>query len=427
MGLLRVLHGLGPGLGLRLSVAHLDHGSRGEESRADARFVEELAAGLGLPIDPGHWRPSRASHFEADARRARYDWLAEVARGRGASAVAVGQTLDDQAETILHRILRGTGLRGLAGIPARRRLVPGVVLVRPLLGVTRHEVRGYLAALGQPFREDPSNLDTARTRARIRHELLPDLEERFNPAVAEALVRLARLAEGSTRAFDRLAREHAGAIVIERSPERIVLDRPGLARLDRFERAEVLRFTWRAAGWPERGMDAHRWRRLAKVAKLEQARVSVGAGVEAEASPDRLILTRLPQAPDPPRREPVELTVPGLVNWEGGRILAILDSGEPRDESVDLDRVVPPLIVRQAESGDRFGPLGLAGRSQPLADFFRGRRVGRSGRGSVPILADAEGIVWVAGHRIAHRVRRTDATRRTLGLRFDADSREKPG
>ena len=115
VGLLRVLHALAPELGLTLSVAHLDHGARGEASRADAAFVEDLAGSLGLPFDLGRWQPTRAGHFEADARRARYDWLLATARARGATAVAVGHTLDDQAETILHRIVRGTGLRGLVG------------------------------------------------------------------------------------------------------------------------------------------------------------------------------------------------------------------------------------------------------------------------------------------------------------------------
>jgi tRNA(Ile)-lysidine synthase len=430
VGLLRVLHALGPGCDLRLSVAHLDHGARGEESRGDARFVAELAASLGLPFDLGHWKATRSGHFEADARRARYDWLAEVAKGRGAPVVAVGQTLDDQAETILHRVLRGTGIKGLSGMPARRRLASGPTLIRPLLGVTRREIRDYLAAIGQGFREDSSNLDTSRTRARIRLELLPELEERFNPAVAEALVRLGRLASGSTRVLEKLARARARAIVLESSPLQIVLGRPALARLSPFERAEILRLAWRNAGWPEGGMDVHRWRRLANLATSGQPKMSVGAGLEAEVLPDRLILTRLTGLPETPRREPIELPVPGRVDWGNGRIVATVEDGEPRDELVDLDCLILPLVVRQAEPGDRFEPLGLEGRSQPLNDFFRGRRVERSRRGSVPIVSDAEGIVWVVGHRIAHRVRRTEATRRTLGLRFESDPgpfSEKPG
>ncbi len=416
VGLLRVLHSHSAEFDLRLSVAHLDHGTRGEEGRGDARFVAELAGSLGLAFDLGQWRASRASHFEADARRGRYEWLASVAKARDSRFVAVGQTLDDQAETILHRVVRGTGLRGLAGMPRRRRLAPGVVLVRPLLGVSRREIRDYLGAIGQGFREDSTNLDTSRTRALIRLEVLPELAEKVNPSVAEALVRLARIASGSNRVLERLALERLALILVESGPDRVVLDRQVLAKLTRFERAELLRLAWRQAGWPERAMDARRWRRLAK---LDWSRLSVGDGIEASASPDRVILGRVPDDSEPPRREPVPLPVPGWSSWEGGRVGALLDSEAVRDESVDLDALHLPLKVRQAEPGDRFDPLGLEGRTRPINDFFRGRRVPRRLRGSIPIVCDQGGIIWVVGHRIAHRVRLTEATTRTLGLRFE--------
>ncbi len=209
VGLLRLLHQLAPKTGLRLSVAHLDHGARGEASRADAEFVAELAASLGLPFDLGHWRPVRAKHFESDARRARYDWLIEVARARDAGVVAVGHTSDDQAETILHRILRGTGVRGLAGIPQRRILAadPTITLARPLLSASRGEIRTYLTELGQTCREDETNSDLSHTRARIRHDLLPRLAADYNPRLSEALVRLGEHAAASLRAIDADARD----------------------------------------------------------------------------------------------------------------------------------------------------------------------------------------------------------------------------
>jgi tRNA(Ile)-lysidine synthase len=412
------LHSSAKEFDLRLSMAHLDHGTRGEEGRGDARFVAELAGSLGLPFELGHWRATRSGHFEADARRARYEWLAGVAEARGASYVAVGQTLDDQAETILHRVVRGTGLRGLAGMPARRRLAPGVVLVRPLLGVSRGEVRDYLGAIGQEFREDSTNLDTSRTRARIRLELLPELAEKYNPGVAEALVRLARIASDSNRVLERLASERLIGVLIESGPDRLIFDRPALAKLGPSERVEVLRLAWRRAGWPEGGMDARRWRRLAG---LEWSKISAGAGVAAEVTVDRLILCRPSIELGSARREPVALPVPGWASWEGGRVETTLDPADLRDESVDLDALALPLTIRQSEPGDRFEPLGLEGRGQPLNDFFRGRRVPRGRRRSVPIVCDQAGIIWVVGHRIAHRVRLTGETLRTLGLRFEPD------
>jgi tRNA(Ile)-lysidine synthase len=237
VGLLRVLHSASAEFDLRLSVAHLDHGTRGEEGRDDARFVAELAASLALDFDLGHWRASRAGHFEADARAGRYSWLASVATARNSRYVAVGQTLDDQAETILHRIVRGTGLRGLAGMPARRSIGGGVALVRPLLGVTRLEVRNYLEAIGQGFREDSTNQDTSRTRARIRLELLPKLADQYNPNVAEALVRLGKIASDAERTLERIALDRLAAIRLEASPDRVTSSgSPGERRLGRNRR-----------------------------------------------------------------------------------------------------------------------------------------------------------------------------------------------
>ncbi len=212
VGLLRLLHHLSGPLGLQLSVAHLNHGVRGEEASADAAFVAALARSLDLPFVLGTWQPTRGTHFESDARRARYDWLTKIARERGASVIAVGHTSDDQAETILHRLIRGTGPRGLVGMRSHRALATDrqLRLVRPLLRASRQEIRDYLAALDQPYREDVSNADLSRTRARIRHDLLPKLAAEYNPRVTHALVRLGSLALVFERARGRPG--HDGAV-----------------------------------------------------------------------------------------------------------------------------------------------------------------------------------------------------------------------
>lgn len=425
VGLLRLLHQLAPAHGLSLSVAHLDHGVRGDASRADAAFVVELAAALGLPIDLGRWQPDRLGHFEADARRARYEWLTEVARRRGASAVAVGHTRDDQAETILHRVLRGTGPRGLAGIPRRRPLgaEPPIEVVRPLLDVSREEIRAYLADLGQPCREDASNADMARTRARIRHDLLPRLVREYNPDVANAIVRLGELARSSGHTIDAIVGGLEDSAIVSVGQDRIVIDRAALASVPGFLRAEVLRRSWRRAGWSERSMSARRWRRLARLARSGEARgLAIGAGVSASTEGASLILARTPVPREPSSAELIPLDVPGeaLVPWAGGRIIAALDTWGPPDEVLDGERLELPLVVRAPAPGDRFAPLGMGGRSMALADFFRGRGVPRDRRTRTPLACDRLGIVWVVGHRIADRVKVTDDTRRHVVMTWRA-------
>jgi tRNA(Ile)-lysidine synthase len=195
----------GRGLGLVLQVAHLHHGLRGEEADADLAFVRDLAAQLGLPLHQARVdtaaearaRPAtgkRAESIEEAARRLRYAWfrtLLSKDSAHGVDAVATAHTLDDQAETVLAKFLRGAWTEGLAGIAPT--LQGAACVLRPLLGVTRLEIEAYLTSLGQPWREDSSNRHLTFTRNRIRHELLPLLET-WNPQLRAHLVHMADIA-----------------------------------------------------------------------------------------------------------------------------------------------------------------------------------------------------------------------------------------
>ena len=201
-GLWALKHG---GVG-QLLVAHFNHRLRGEESDADEEFVCRLARKLGLGFECGRLESAAmeacSDGIEEAARSQRYQFLTDTAEKSAARYVVCAHTEDDQIETVLHRILRGTGIAGLSGIPRCRRLSPAVTLIRPLLEVRRVELVDYLASLGQAYREDSSNLDRRFTRNRIRHDLLPQLAEHYNPGVGEALRRLGHLA-GESSGSDR--------------------------------------------------------------------------------------------------------------------------------------------------------------------------------------------------------------------------------
>jgi len=196
VALLHVLAELREQLGIVLSVAHFHHQIRGAEADADQQFVEELAAKLQVNFYPGtgnaprHAEESKIS-LETAARELRHEWFAALIKQNKADKIATAHTLDDQAETVLMRILRGTGTRGLAGIAPTQATRH---LVRPLLATTRREIEEYLKAKGQSWREDSSNLDLGHTRNRVRHVLLPLLEQEFNPAIRQTLTDLADLA-----------------------------------------------------------------------------------------------------------------------------------------------------------------------------------------------------------------------------------------
>jgi tRNA(Ile)-lysidine synthase len=429
VGLLRVLHRLAPEFDLHLSVAHLNHGIRAEAADADARFVAGLADAFGLPFDNGRWTPERTGHFEADARRARYTWLIDVATQRNASIVAVGHTKDDQAETILHHILRGTGLRGLAGMASRRSLAPEVALLRPLLNASRKEIRAYLDAIGQKYHEDATNNDLCRTRARIRHDLLPKLVAEYNPKVSDALLRLGNLAGRRARGIRRQTRRTLRNVGASIHPERIAFRREPLESLTLEDRAELIRRAWQIARWPEGEMTADRWLRLASVDSAFRGRFSIGNGVDAWISDDLFELAPITSPPKSARHSSTRLPIPGSVEWRHGRVVATRSLEDPHDELINsaaLDALIddhdqPYLLVDSPAAGDRFEPLGMGGQSMPLNDFFRGRHVAKEQRINTPIVRDQRGIVWVVGHRIAHRVRRTEATQSLLALRWDGD------
>ena len=227
------------------------------------------------------------------------------------------------------------------------------MLVRPLLGVSRHEVREYLAALKQPFREDASNTDLSRTRARIRHDLLPKLAADYNPKVALALARLGSLASSFEHALEADLRNLERSAVVTRAPDCVVLKHGFLQSIPAFQRTEVLRRVWRRAGWPEASMSARRWRRLAALVRNDEiSRVEIGARVEVSTDRFMLVLQRRP-APSLTSAvsdtcETIPLTIPGLttIPWADGAIDARFDPGREMsvDETIDLDAASLPVI-----------------------------------------------------------------------------------
>ena len=259
------LHRLAAELGLTLSVAHLDHGTRGEAARADAA-LHALAGSLGLPLDLGQWRPTRAGHFEADARRAGYSWLLEIAAAQGASAVR-SDARDDQAERSCTGSSAVPGCGASAGMPPQHSFEPGSACrpCRPpvALGLTAGDPHKPGIA-GTGFWEECRRRRPGADQARIRHDLLPRLAQEYNPRVAEAILRLGMLAgacEQATMERDVIELEHDATRLL--SHDQVELRSNRLLQSPLFLRAEVLRRVWRLAGSPEAGMSARRWRRLA--------------------------------------------------------------------------------------------------------------------------------------------------------------------
>lgn len=256
VALLRATIELGAG---RIVVAHLNHGLRGSDSDTDQDFVERIADSLGVPVRTARTTILPGENLEAAARMARYEWLATVATSEGIGRVATGHSADDQAETVLFRLLRGSGLAGLCGIAPRRLLSAGVELIRPLLTVSRADILDYLTERGQDYRTDATNADTRLARNRIRHELLPLLTRNYNPRIAESLARLAEQARDWQRMEDDALDELLLRCERPRAGKLRVFDRIALASVSRARLRSLWRHVWQVADWPRDGMGFHQY------------------------------------------------------------------------------------------------------------------------------------------------------------------------
>ncbi len=274
--LLRAMAELNPESGAgRMIVAHFNHHTRGTASDEDERFVTQLAESLELKIEVGHAQTDSSPATDEQSWRAeRYRYLARLAEDVGARYIATAHTADDQAETILHRIIRGTGMAGLAGIP-RIRTLEHASLIRPMLGVRRQEVLTYLQALGQSYRTDESNEDRQFMRNRIRHELLPLLVRDFNPQMVDSLLRLGNVATDAYETFKEACLDQLWNESVELTPQGgACIDCDCLAVQTTFLIHETLIRTYRELSWPLQPMGQAQWVRLGEMVRAPADEVS---------------------------------------------------------------------------------------------------------------------------------------------------------
>lgn len=412
-----------------VGIAHLNHLLRGEASDRDEAFCRQVAADCKVPFDVERCDVGAAANLpgrslEEAAREVRYAYLERARQRLGADVVAVAHSLDDQAETVLMRLLAGAGTRGLGAMKPRRGRI-----VRPLLDVRRSELRTYLDARGIAFVEDESNRDRSRRRNRLRRELLPRIVEVEGEAAIEAIARTARIAQADEAVLAALTREAAARVTTSEAPLR--LDGVAFAREPLALRRRVV---WRAVEQVT-GRAPTFGQVEAVVAFLEQGvpgSVPV-AGGHMELSPDGGVLFSV--APWRPRPEPdwrqwqYTLSVPGrvAVAEASGVISAHSDDSEgvrPHPGArwqVRLCReaVGDVLTVRPWKPGDRVRLPWGSGRKK-VQDIFVDRKVPRSERHAIPLVVAGNGqILWVAGHAVAGGVVAGSATKSVVVLSFE--------
>lgn len=423
VALLDLLHRLREEYRLKLHVAHLDHSLR-EEAPLEAEFVKRLACSYHLPVTvetadvPAYARDRRLS-AEVAARELRYRFFSSVSARTGAKRVALGHQADDQAETVLLNVLRGTGLTGLKGIPPVRE-----PYVRPLIEVRRASIEAYCAFRELKICLDASNVQPVYRRNRVRHELIPLLERDYNPAVVQALCRLAAIAREEEEFVAGEAAEVYREILTPKEAG------PGLKikRLKAVPAAIARRVVRRAfqdlTGGPYELDFLHTEEVLNLLCQDAGKEVALPQGVRAIRSYETLLF-RKEKEPEIPYFEyrletrgatPVpELSLAVETRLQDpGRDAAAL----PPDEALlDYDSLQPPLYVRRRRPGDVFHPFGYPAPVK-LKNFLIDQKVPRYLRDRLPLVVDATGIVWVGGVRIGERNRVTSETKNCLHLRL---------
>ena len=430
--LLHVLNRLRDVLGVDLHVGHLNHMLRGADAAADAHYVARMARRLGIAAtvdarDVAAYRKARRLSVEQAARDVRYAFYCEVARCVGATRVALGHTEDDQVETILMHLVRGTGLTGLRGMQPRtvwRAKGGSVALIRPLLGVTRAETEEYCRTHHLKPRMDFSNYSPAFLRNRLRHQVIPLLQS-CNPNIGGTLLRTARAAADDLSYIEEQVTSTWGRVV-KMQANGAVLDTEALLSLHPSLRRHLLRgVVGEVLGDVTDIHWVHIDKMMEALAKPAGKRLSLPRGLVLHVGYGTCFVTRSGEdmCPFPPLEGEYALSVPGDSRFSGWHARASLKTGDVRaeglDACLDVGETGTELVVRGRRAGDRFQPLGMS-EPKKMQDFMVDAKIPRAWRDRVPLVCAPRGIVWVVGWRIAEWAKVRDSTRQVLHLEFEA-------
>jgi tRNA(Ile)-lysidine synthase len=425
----------------QLVAAHFDHQLR-PESKAEAETLTAMLAEKQIPLVSGQgdvraYAQAEGLSVEEAARKLRYRFLFSQASAQGAQAVAVGHNADDQVETVLMHLLRGAGLNGLKGMQIRTHLPEfdtRIPLVRPLLGVWRTEIERFCQLNDLQPLQDASNNSREFLRNRIRLDLLPQLEA-YNPRIRAALWRSARILGDDYATLDEVLRDAWRTSLISEEPDQITFAMEDLLTYPPEQQRHLIRRALERLA-PETVDVRYDLldRAITFLDSQRDGRRDLSGGLSLVREGHLVFVVRADAVPGrgdwPQLTEPkMNLPVPGQVDLAGGwrfrcelqaseslDMNLALHSEDPFEAWLDAGELPAELQIRKRRSGDRFQPLGMAGRSMKLSDFFINEKLPQRARASWPLLCAGKDILWIPGFRPAHQFRLTAETRQVLAL-----------
>lgn len=407
---------------IEIWAAYLDHCIR-EDQTKEKEWVRELSRELNISllsdsIDVPLLAEKKSLSLEFAARKARYNFLEHIANRVGATRIAVGHTASDQAETILMRLIRGSGIDGLSGIP----FVRGKI-IRPLIKIFRWEIEDYCKRHNLTPVEDSSNRDLSFFRNSIRFDLIPFLQDHYNPRVVETLSNTADILQVDKDFLERITFRAQKKVIEKKTDRRIVLDVQKLSELHLAIRRRVIRYTIEELKGDLEGVEYTHVNKALNLGENEGAKtVDLPGNLKVHRQYDRLIIEKDKESTSPFSKS---LKIPGRTKLPEINMAfeAKLTSKRPRSfptdpyqAYLDFDRISHPLIVRPRKEGDRFKPLGMQG-GKKLKDFFIDSKVPRRRRDNVPILVSGNDILWVVGYRIDDRFKVKKDTQKILKIK----------
>lgn len=407
---------------LQTAVIHFNHRLRGEESDGDEKFVRNICDQNSITIyigskDVAAFSRAEKQSIEMGARECRYNFFARIAEKHRFNHLALGHNANDQAETILSHIIRGSGVRGLCGmLPKRGKYI------RPLLFATRKDIINYARQRNLAFREDVSNADISYQRNRIRHILLPTLAKEFNPNIVKTLN---RLGENMTGVDDLLRSQGKTAYINclkSRTSSKIVLDIIKFLAYFEVLQKYILEFVLADLNKDVRFLDYGTFERIRTLINRHQNKsVEIAPDLWIVTSKNELFIGDLEKA----HKEILIEHIPGRYQLWNNLIFEIKREAKPLEqvlkksdsnvEWIDEDSIKLPLKIRTYHHGDRFQPLNMHG-SKKLSDFFIDEKIAFYNRNTIPILESNGRIVWICGHRLDERFKIKNKTANVLKL-----------
>ena len=433
--LLDVLDRLKETFSLELVVAHFDHCLRPDDDERETRFVAALAASKNMPfftqktLSP---LEKNGMSLEEAARDRRYEFLAHAKEVHEAHKIALGHTLDDQAETVIMRLLRGSGPAGLSGIPPVR----NHHIIRPLIGVVRQEILDYIARRDLRYITDPSNLEKQHLRNRIRLDLLPQLKT-YQPRIVEILGQTAGIMRDETRWMETESEKWIKRHVEAHETGKYSVPLKAFGELAAALQNQIIRQIIRRV---QGGLRRINLRHIEAVKRLVQGRpqasLDLPNNVFVKKTYDTLVFGKNREKPDPKEIKGFQYVldgpgvfdldaIPCTVTLEGikGKALLPGDNASPWVAYLDADRAEYPLIIRSFVPGDRFVPLGMTGHKK-VKDFFMDRKIPCRVRRHLPLLCRGENPIWICGLRLDDRFKVGPKTKNTIrvSLNFSAET-----